>query len=67
MHIYDAVFWLGDPKEVPGGAPSNDGQKNAGKGAMNAEGQARLELPRNPGYVSVASCMCDTGCRVHVG
>ena len=34
---------------------------------MKAEGQARLELSRNPGYASVDSCMRDTGCRVHMG
>ena len=67
VHIYDVVFWLGGPKEVLGGAPSTDGLYDADKGAMKAEGQARLELPRNPGYASVVSCMCDTGCRVHVG
>ena len=34
---------------------------------MKVEGQARLELPRNPGYMSMDFCMCNTGCRVHVG
>ena len=34
---------------------------------MKAEGQARLELPKNPGYTSVDFCMCGTGRRVHVG
>ena len=34
---------------------------------MKAEGPARLELPGNPSYASVDFCMCDTGCRVHVG
>ena len=34
---------------------------------MKAEGQARLELPGNPGYTSMDFCTCDTGYRVHVG
>ena len=65
--IYTMLYlgW-GGPKEVPEGAPSTDGLNDAGKGAMKAEGRARLELPKNPGYASVVSCMCDTGCKVHV-
>ena len=35
------------------GAPSTDGLYDADKGAMKAEGQARLELPKNPGYTSM--------------
>ena len=36
---------------------------------MKAEGQARLELPRNPGYKSVGYCTCGTkrGNRVQGG
>ena len=34
---------------------------------MKAEGQARLELPRSPGYTSIDFCMCDTGCGPQVG
>ena len=33
---------------------------------MKAEGQARLELPGNPGCASLDLCMCATGCRVHM-
>ena len=66
VHIYDDVR-SGGPKEVPGVGHSTDGLYNADKGAMKAEGQARLELPINPGYTSVDFCMCGTGCRVHVG
>ena len=66
VHIYDDVSRSGGPKEVPRGAQSTDGLYDADKGAMKAEGQARLELPRNPGSTSMDFCMCDTGCRVHV-
>ena len=36
---------------------------------MKARGQARLELPRNPGFKSVGYCICGTerGLRVQVG
>ena len=67
VHIYDGVSRFGGPKEVPGWAESTNGLYDADKGAMKAEGQARLELPRNPGYTSMDFCMCGTGCRVHVG
>ena len=33
-------------------------------GAMKAKGQARLELPRKPGYKSTGFCMCGTERRV---
>ena len=66
VHIYDDVSRSGGPKEVPGGAQSTDGLYNADKGAMKAEGQARLELLRNPSYTSMDFCMCDTCCRVHL-
>ena len=39
---------------------------NEDKGAMKAKGQARLELPRNPGYASLDWCVCATSCKVHV-
>ena len=35
------------------------------QGAMKAEGQARLEPPKNPGCVSTGLCACATGCRMH--
>ena len=35
------------------------------QGAMKAEGQARLEPPRNLGYVSTGSCVCATGSGLH--
>ena len=50
----------------PGRAHSNDGLYDVDKGAMKAEGQARVELPRSPGYISMDFCMFDTGCRVHM-
>ena len=34
---------------------------------MKAEGQARRELPRNPGYMSMDFCTCVTGYGVHAG
>ena len=37
----------------------------AEQGAMKPEGQARLELPRNPGCVSTDLCVCAAGCRMH--
>ena len=68
MGIYTMLYFgWGVPQRCLVGAPSADGLNDADKGAMKAKGQARLELPRNPGYASVVSCMCDTGCRVHVG
>ena len=67
VHISDDVSRSGGPKEVPGGAQSTVGLYDADKGAMKAEGQAKLELPRNPGYTSMDFCVCDTGYRVHVG
>ena len=33
---------------------------------MKAEGQARLEPPRNLGHASLDLCTCATGCRVHM-
>ena len=36
-----------------------------GPEAMKAEGQARLEPPRNPGYASTDSCVCAAGCGLH--
>ena len=30
-----------------------------------AEGQARLEPPKNPGYVSSGLCVCGAGCGMH--
>ena len=33
---------------------------------MKAEGQARLEPPRNPSYVSIKLCTCVAGCEVHM-
>ena len=65
--MYVDVSWSRGPNEVPGWAHSTDGLYDADKEAMKAEGQARLEFPRNLGYTSVDFCMCDTGCRVHVG
>ena len=44
------------------GARTND-LYDTEKGAMKAEGQARPELPRNPGYKSVGYCMRGTGRR----
>ena len=35
------------------------------QGAMKAEGQARLEPPRNPGWVSTDLCVCAAGCGIH--
>ena len=35
------------------------------QGAMKAEGQARLEPPRNPCYVSTSSWKCATGSGLH--
>ena len=35
------------------------------QGAMKAEGRARLEPPRNPGYVSTGFCMCAAGSGLH--
>ena len=35
------------------------------QGALKAEGQARLEPPRNPGYVSTGFCMCAAGSVLH--
>ena len=35
------------------------------QGAMKAEGQARLEPPRNPGYVSTGCCVCAAGSGLH--
>ena len=32
---------------------------------MKAEGQAKLEPPRNPGYVSTGSCVCAAGSGLH--
>ena len=33
---------------------------------MKVEGQARLELPQNPGCAYLDFCTCATGCRVHM-
>ena len=33
---------------------------------MKAEGQARLEPPRNPGCVSTGLCACAAGCGMHM-
>ena len=38
---------------------------NQDQGAMKAEGQARLEPPRNLGCVSTDFCMCGVGCGIH--
>ena len=35
------------------------------QGAMKAEGQARLEPPRNPGYVTTDFCVCAAGSGLH--
>ena len=50
----------GVQKRCPGWAHSTDDLYDTDKGVMKAEGQARLELPRNPGYTSVDFCMCGT-------
>ena len=33
---------------------------------MKVEGQARLKLPKTPGYTSMDVCMIDAGCRGHM-
>ena len=38
---------------------------NEDQGAMKAEGQARLEPPRSPGYVSTGFCVCADGSGLH--
>ena len=50
----------------PRWAQSAYGPNDADKGAMKAEGQARMEPPRNPGRTSLDLCTCATGCRVHM-
>ena len=35
------------------------------EGAMNAEGQARLEPPKNPSGVPTGLCVCAAGCGMH--
>ena len=64
--MYDDVAPSGVQKRCQEWAHGTNGPNNADKGAMKAEGQARLELPRNPGYTSMDFCMFDTGCRVHM-
>ena len=50
MYLYAMMYLsLGVRGGCPGWAHSTDGLYDADKGAMQAEGQARLELPRNPG------------------
>ena len=39
---------------------------NEGKGAMKAQGQARLEPPRNPGCATLDLCVCAAGCKMHM-
>ena len=56
----------GSKRGARGGAQSTLGLQDADKGAMKAEGQARPELPTNPGYTSMDFSMRDTGYRVHV-
>ena len=58
---------LGVQKEVATGAHKTVDLHDADKGAMMAEGQATLEPPGNPGYMSMDFCTCDTGYRVHLG
>ena len=53
-------------KRFPGWAHGIDSTSDADKGPMKGEGQARLQLPRNPGCISMDFCMSDTGCRVHM-
>ena len=63
MLIYHVVSQSGG---CPGRAHSTYGLYDADKGAMKAEGQARLELPRNPGCASLDLCTCATSCRVYM-
>ena len=68
MCIYTIIYLgLGAQKRCPGLTQSTYGLNDADKGAMKAQGEARLELPKNPGSTSVDFCMCGTGCKVHVG
>ena len=53
VHIYSDVSRSWGPKEVPNRAQRAVGLHDADKGAMKVEGQARLELPKNLGYVSM--------------
>ena len=63
MLIYNGVYlFVG----CPGWAHSIDGLYDSDMGAMKAEGQARLELPRNPCCASLDLCTCATGCRVYM-
>ena len=39
--------------------------QNEDQGAMKAEGQARLESPRNPGCESTDLCVCVVGWGIH--
>ena len=61
--IYNDVSQSGG---FPGWAHSTYGLYDMDKWAMKTEGQARLELPGNPGGASLELCMCATGCRVHM-
>ena len=61
--IYNIVAPFGGS---PRWAQSAYGPNDADKGAMKAEGQARLEPPRNPGRASLDLCTCAIGCRVHM-
>ena len=67
MCLYTMMYLsLGVRGRCPGWAHSTYDLYDADKGAMKAEGQARLELPRNPGCASLDLCTCATGCRVHM-
>ena len=67
MCLYTMMYLsLGVRGRCPGWAHSTYGLYDADKGAMKAEGQARLELPRNPGCASLDLCTWATGCRVHM-
>ena len=60
VHMWVIVFWARDQGVVPVVGCNTDDLCDTEMGAMKAEGQARLELPINPGYKSVGSCMCGT-------
>ena len=63
MLIYNTVA---PTKGSPRWARSTCVLNDADEGAMKAEGKARLEPPRNPGYASLDLCTCAAGCGVHM-
>ena len=68
IQFYHALI---HPTVAPyGGSPrwdqSTSGPNDVDKGAMKAEGHARLEPFENPGHASLDFCTCVTGYMVHM-